>query len=194
LAAKQEATAMGMAPSGPFALNLGEYVSISGTNGYPYEIVLIRHIQPALRCFLSLIPAASEIALHLLNGESILPERAFIAHVPVDSVTHKWILNGVRPKDFTRELALFYINKDVESDRAQKEERKLRKGQALESAKSSSALSSASIIPYSSSSLLTTTSEESCVQSGEFADCVSSTPAVPTAVVIDALLQQKRVA
>jgi len=95
------------APSGPFALNLGEFVSISGTNGYPYEIVLIRHIPPAVRCFLTLVPVPQELARQMLNGENILPENStFIVHTPVDSVTHKWILNGYRPRDFTREMAL----------------------------------------------------------------------------------------
>jgi len=115
------------APSGPFALNVGEFVSISGTNGYPYEIVLIRHIPPALRCFISLVPVSRELAAQMLNGERIAPQSSFIPHIPVDSVTHKWILNGVRPRDFTREVALDFINKDIELERAQKERRKAKK-------------------------------------------------------------------
>ena len=115
------------APSGPFALHLGEYVSLSGTNGYPYEIVLIRHIPPALRCFLSLIPASPEVAAQMLNGETIAPENPYIVHAPVDSVTHKWILNGFRPRDYTRDLALDYITKDLEMERAQRERKKAHK-------------------------------------------------------------------
>jgi len=119
------------APSGPFALHLGELVSISGTNGYPYEIVLIRHIPPALRCFLSLVPAPRDLAREMLNGERIPPEFPFVVHIPVDSVTHKWILNGVRPRDYTMDMALEYVNKDIEMERMQKERRKARKGTAL---------------------------------------------------------------
>lgn len=175
------------APIGPFALHIGEYVSISGTNGYPYEIVLIRHIQPALRCFLSLVPAPREVALKALNGEVVCPERGFIAHLPFDSVTHKWILNGIKPKEYTRELALSYINKDIEAERAQKEERKARKNQVLSPAKLS-VLSSVALLPYSA---LASTSDDSCIQSsGEFPGCVETTSAIPT-VTIDSLLQQK---
>jgi len=162
------------APSGPFALHIGEYVSISGTNGYPYEIVLIRHIAPAVRCFMSLIPASREVAREMLNGEQIAPERSFIAHIPVDSVTHKWILNGVRPVDFTREMALIYINKDIEMDRSQKEERKARKGQEL--TKSSSVLSTVAL-----SSVVTPTSDESCIPSGDFGDCIGN--GMPTVII-----------
>jgi len=180
------------APSGPFALNIGEYVSISGTNGYPYEIVLIRHIQPALRCFLSLIPAPPEVAQQMLNGELITPERPFIAHLPIDSVTHKWILNGVRPKEYTLELALSYVNKDVEAERAQKQERMAKKNQVFAPAKLS-VLSSVALLPLSS---LTPTSEDSCVQSTGCSDCIgsASVAAVPTTVMIDSLLQRKELA
>jgi len=121
------------APSGPFALSLGEYVSVSGTNGYPYMIVLIRHIHPAQRSFMSLIPAPRDIALQMLNEEDVAPERQFIPHLPVDSVTHKWILNGVRPKDISREMARFFIEQDLEMDRTQKVKRKARKGELLSS-------------------------------------------------------------
>lgn len=119
------------APSGPFALNLGEFVSISGTNGYPYEIVSIRHIPPAIRCFLSLVPVPRDLAIQMLNGEKIAPESNYIIHAPVDSVTHKWILNGIRPRDFTRDMALEYIDKDIEMERLQKERRKTRVGGGL---------------------------------------------------------------
>jgi len=178
------------APSGPFALNVGEYVSISGTNGYPYEIVLIRHIQPALRCFLSLIPAPPEVAQQMLNGELISPERDFIAHLPIDSVTHKWILNGVRPKEYTRELALVYVNKDIEAERVQKQERSARKNQVSSPAKLS-VLSSVALLPINA---LTPTSDDSCIQSTGFSDCVRSTSAALPSAMLDSLFQQKELA
>jgi len=155
------------APSGPFALHLGEYVSISGTNGYPYEIVLIRHIPPALRCFLSLVPVPREMAKQMLNGETIEPESAFIVHTPVDSVTHKWILNGIRPRDYTRDMAMEYINKDIEMERIQKEKRKVRKNSAL-SLTESPALDS-SLLRLDS--VLVTSSEEDLAKSSGSNDC-----------------------
>ena len=116
------------APSGPFALQLGEYVSVAGTNGYPYEIVLIRHIPPALQCFLTLIPASREVAAQMLNGDTIAPEHMALVHQPVDSVTHKWILNGVRPHVYPdMGVAFQFVNSDLEQDKLQKEQRKLRR-------------------------------------------------------------------
>jgi len=150
------------APSGPFALNVGEFVSISGTNGYPYEIVLIRHIPPALRCFLSLVPVPRELAAQMLNGERIAPQSNFIVHVPVDSVTHRWILNGVRPRDFTRELALDFINKDIELERAQKMKRKSKKD-CLSSVTSPSTTVLSSFI--SVDSLITPSPEDDLIKS-----------------------------
>jgi len=150
------------APSGPFALNLGEYVSISGTNGYPYEIVLIRHIPPAVRCFISLIPAPRELAAQMLNGERISPESNFVVHVPVDSVTHKWILNGVRPRDFTKEMAVEFINKDIEMEKAQKERKKTKKGN-ISRIDTLSTISSSTFM--SSESLVTPTPEDELIKS-----------------------------
>ena len=116
------------APSGPFALQLGEYVSVAGTNGYPYEIVLIRHIPPALQCFLTLIPAPREVAAQMLNGDTIAPEHPALVHQPVDAVTHKWVLNGVRPHLYPdMGVAFQFVDSDLEQDKLQKEQRKLRK-------------------------------------------------------------------
>ena len=116
------------APSGPFALQLGEYVSVAGTNGYPYEIVLIRHIPPALQCFLTLIPAPRDIAAQMLNGDTIAPEHPALVHQSVEAVTHKWILNGVRPHVYPDMTVAFqFVNSDLEQDKLQKEQRKLRK-------------------------------------------------------------------
>jgi len=158
------------APSGPFALTIGEYVSVSNTNGYPYEIVLIRHISPALRCFISLVPAAPEIARQLLNGERIEAERSFIAHVPVDSVTHKWILNGAHPRNFTRDMANVYINQDIEADRVLKEERKVRKEQQTLVAAPSQAIHAfsalSSMFPFGASPLMTPLDESSDIGQG----------------------------
>jgi len=154
------------APSGPFALSLGEYVSVSGTNGYPYMIVLIRHIHPAQRSFMSLIPAPRELALQMLSKEEVAPERQFIPHLPVDSVTHKWILNGVRPKDITRDMARFFIDQDLEMDRTQKVKRKARKGELL----SSTELSSETCSTLHSESLVSPAPEEACFPSCDIAE------------------------
>ena len=159
------------APSGPFALSLGEYVSVTGTNGYPYMIVLIRHIHPAQRSFMSLVPAPRDVALQMLNEEEIAPERQFIPHLPVDSVTHKWILNGVRPKDVSRETARFFIDRDLEMDRTQKVKRKTRKGDLLSSTELSSETCSTL---HSVESLVSPAPDEVCFPACDLAEGASS--------------------
>jgi len=166
------------APSGPFALHLGEFVSISGTNVYPYEIVLIRHIPPALRCFLSLVPVPKEMAVQMLNGEKIAPEFSFVVHIPVDSVTHKWILNGIRPRDYTMEMALEYVNKDIEMERLQKERKKARKDNVLSS--SDSTLLDSGLL--SLDSLVTASSEDDPVKSARSSDSVVGGCAAPVKI------------
>jgi len=168
------------APSGPFALHLGEYVSIYGTNGYPYEIVLIRHIPPALRCFLSLVPVPRELAEQMLNGEKIEPENSLIVHAPVDSVTHKWILNGIRPRDFTREMALEYINKDIEMEKLQKERKKARKNPVVSNTSVSPVLDS-NILRLDS--IVTASSEEDLTKSPGFHDSPLAGAATATLVI-----------
>jgi len=170
------------APSGPFALHLGEYVSISGTNGYPYEIVLIRHIPPAMRCFLTLVPVQPELAMRMLNGEKIAPQsRTLVVHTPVDSVTHKWILNGFRPRDFTREMALEYINRDIEMERVQKELRKAKKGSSL-----SVPLTDSSLI--SLETVVATSSDEDLIRSSKSGDSLANSGITP--VVFDCSLSK----
>jgi len=170
----KRAQAWEWAPSGPFALSLGEYVSVSGTNGYPYMIVLIRHIHPAQRSFMSLAPAPRDIAIQMMNGEDIAPERQFISHLPVDSVTHKWILNGARPKDISREFARHYIDEDLEMDRNQKAKRKSRKGELISSAELS-AEGCSSLHSVDASSLVSPAPEEGCFIPNELAEGVTCT-------------------
>jgi len=172
------------APSGPFALHLGEFVSLSGTNGYPYEIVLIRHIPPALRCFLSLVPAPREIALQMLNGDRINPESSFIVHAPVDSVTHKWILNGFRPRDYTREMAMDYINKDIEMERVQKERRKARKENPLSMPEP--LIFDSGLLSFDSS-FMAQSSEDDLVKSGGSSECLPARVVPGPALVLDCL-------
>lgn len=122
------------APSGSFSLHLGEYVSLAGTNGYPYEIVLIRHIPPAQQCFLELVPAAPELARLMLNDEPLTPEYTRLVHQAVDTVTYKWILNGVRP-NMRRDTTAFVthnISKDLQADEQLKQRRRTGRQQLQE--------------------------------------------------------------